>query len=155
PVDGAAVSLVSQAGGRVSRTHTDADGCFAFVCLEKRAYDLTVRTRLTEATAAVVKREGGGPDTGRVEVSLAHDPEPRRPGGSVRGRVLDVGRRLRAGVKHFVSLQADASRRQVELLDATFTFRDVDSGKYRVILVSGDERVHTTSWFEVHPAEDF
>ena len=147
---GASIRLAKSAQ-RSHHAFSDANGCFAFVCLENEPYDLTVVVdgRLGEA----VVKKGLLPGAGKIEILVEDRPAQAAVRGTVRGTVVDRGARLREGVRHWAILRGREVLTRVELVDGTICFQDVEAGEYSLSIHSGADCVHRTPSFTLGPAE--
>ncbi len=155
PMDGLFVILLEPGTGAQQAIETDEDGRFRFVHLANQPYDLSVQFWSAPKDAPPLGARGLWPDRGPVELTAAFDKPQQQVPGSVHGKVDDAGHRL-AGPETFGVILSNEDRSwrvNPKIEGDEFTFTDVEPGRHRVTVLSGENPVLVGEWFEVAPAE--
>ena len=94
---------------------------------------------------------------GEVRLVAIFDPPNKEPSSSVHGRIHDAGgRRVHAGPLG-VLLKSDKNWWHTGKADkdGAFKFKRVRPGRFRLVVMSGEDQIHTSDWFEVAPAQKY
>jgi protocatechuate 3,4-dioxygenase beta subunit len=148
------VSAMESGTGKRQAVTTDKEGRFRFVRLQRRPYDLAVQFWSAPKDAPPLDRRDVRPDEGLVELIAAFDAPKKLASASVRGRVQDAARRLKQALG--VTLSYGGGWYTNSQLDGdAFHFTGVEAGRrYQVLVMSGEDPVLASAWFELGPGEE-
>jgi RNA polymerase sigma-70 factor (ECF subfamily) len=155
PMGGTFVLLAVPGKGDLRAVVTDRDGRFRFVCLQQRAYDVSVQLLSAPEGTPTLQQHDVWPGPGEVELVAAFDAPERLAVGSVRGSVLDAaGRAPDPASLRVLLVLGDRSWRTGEtLVDGRFMFDRVAPGRMRAVVLAGEDPILVGEEFELQPAE--
>jgi protocatechuate 3,4-dioxygenase beta subunit len=155
PMANVFVNLGDPAGRARQAMTTDQQGRFRFVHLQNHGYDLSVQYWSAPKDTKPLEARDVWPDRGEVVLEAPFDSPKKAVPGSVRGVVVDAGHRLGSSGALAVTLALDdRSWRTNPTLDGNaFTFDDVEPGRHQIVVMSGEDPILSSEWFDLQPAE--
>jgi len=148
------VTLTNEQTGAQSVMTNDRDGEFRFKCLDGGTYGIQVQYWSPPKGTPRLERAGIAPDSGRVELRAPFDKPVKLEDGHVTGRIDDLAGRITNPKAASVTLQSEKNwfRPDGPIVDGAFEFRDVTPGRFRIILVEGDNAIAHSGWHDLAPA---
>jgi RNA polymerase sigma-70 factor (ECF subfamily) len=154
PMQYAFVSIEDEAGVRQA-IQTDEEGRFRFLRVPVAPHKLRVQLWDPPKEAGPVEQLQVWPDTGELLLTADYTKPTEEPDGSVHGRVDDAGKRRLEGRALSVVLIRDPpwATRTVEVVDSAFSMPYTSPGRYRPVLLAGEDPVFHGEWFELASGE--
>jgi protocatechuate 3,4-dioxygenase beta subunit len=155
PMPNVFVNASHPASGARQAMTTDQQGRFRFVHLQNRGYDLSVQYWSAPKDTPPLEARDVWPDRGEVVLEAPFDSPKKAVPGSVRGIVVDAGHRLANPGALAVTLALDdrSWRTNVKLDGNAFTFDDVEPGRHQIVVMSGEDPILASEWFDLQAAE--
>jgi RNA polymerase sigma-70 factor (ECF subfamily) len=149
------VNVIEPGNKRGKAIVTDEQGCFRFVRLQKQGYDVTVQVWDPPKGAPPIEARDVWPDRGELVLTAAYDAPVKQAKGSVTGVVVDAAARAPNPTAIRVVLVNDGKswNPQPTVQDGRFTFKSVEPGKKRLLVMADDAPIHVGPEFELQPAE--
>ncbi len=147
------VSARNDETGVAQSIKTDENGGFRFVNMDDAPHVLGVQLWDPPEDARPVEARDVWPDRGRVELVASFDKPVELALGTVRGVIDDAGERAENPDLLAPVLESDKNffRVYVERDGPSFVFPDVKPGRYKPVVLVGDNPVFAGEWFELAP----
>jgi len=149
------VSIFDAQSGVRQALQTDAEGRFRFLRVPVAPHKLRVQLWDPPKEAGPVEQLEVWPDKGELLLTADYAKPAEERDGNVHGSVDDAGKRRLEGRAFSVALIRDPSgaTRTVEVVDSAFSMPETSPGRYRPVLLAGEDPVFHGEWFELAAGE--
>lgn len=157
PIPHLFITLHDERSGETRTINSDKAGRYRFLGLDSSTYEVRVQPPFDAPRGNVPPRRSGiVPDQGPVEVTVEYDKPQKEVPGKVRGRIADVGARIRNPIAATVTLHSDEGwfRPGIKVVDGAFKVDEIKPCRFRIILKESETVLASTDWFELATAGD-
>ncbi len=157
PMNNCFVNLENEKTKKRQAISVHKHGRFQFTNLEAAYYTLSVQYPFNIPRGVPPLEQGKvWPDTGEVRLIATFDSPQKQAPGTVVGRVQDAAGRKTHAAALGIQLKSDRGswRTGKVTKEGGFEFKRVEPGKFRLVVLSGEEVIHVSEWFELMPAEN-
>jgi hypothetical protein len=155
PMQDTFVSIEDEGGVRQAMP-TDEQGRFRFLRVPVAPHRLRVQLLDQPADSLPLEQLQVWPDKGELLLTADYAKPAEGQDGSVHGYVDDAGKRRLEGRAFSVVLIRDhppGATMTVEVVESAFSMPETSPGRYRPVLLAGEDPVFHGEWFELAPGE--
>jgi len=153
PMENVFVSARNEETGKSQTLHAGQDARFRFLNLDAVPYTLGVQVWDAPDGAPPIEAKHVMPGEGEIQLMATWNKPLDLPRSTVVGKLFDAAKRLEHESATGFHLASDKGffNTNANYAAGAFRFEDVEPGKYRLIVFSGENPIHWTEWFEVPP----